>query len=374
MTAGRVIGSGFGTYRSVTTAGDLTGDGLPDLLALHPDGRLLLFPGAPDGGLRASTVFGSGWSSLGSIAAGPDLDGDGSPGDLVVRQADGHMRTYYADTAGRLSRYNFWGAGWGALDNISSGADWNGDGVADVLARYPGDDTLRLYAGTGRRDFDTPPVDAGAQVAGMDLMRVVGDVDADGLTDAVARRAGTGDLYFLRGRSGGGFVTGSAPIGRGWQVFDLLEAAGDLSNDGVPDIMARTTGGELRLYTLTRSRTFGWSIQLGLGWGVMRSVVGAGSVNTDYNGDVVALRASDGAVLLYRGSGPGTLNDFVVAVAGQSDLRRILGMGDFNGDNNNDLLAKDDRGRLWLYGGTGTGFSRYRQPVAVEGAVDDVEG
>jgi hypothetical protein len=148
-----------------------------------------------------------------------------------------------------------------------------------------------------------------------------------------------------------------------------------MSNDGVPDLIARTTSGELRMYTMTRSGTFGWQIQLGLGWGVMRSVTGAGSVNGDYNADIVALRESDGAVLLYRGSGPGTLNDYVVAVPGQSDLRRVMGVGDFNGDKKNDLLAEDDHGQLWLYAGDGsTGFSRYRQPVSSTVVSSDVLG
>ena len=361
---GVVIGTGFGGLRTLTSAGDMTHDGVPDLLGIGSDNRLMRYEGAPGGGLKGSRFVSGGWGALNEITAGPDLDRDGRSGDILVRQGDGRMRTYYADESGNLTRYNFWGGGWQFLDHITSGADWNGDGVADVIARYPADSSLRLYAGTGRRDFDAAPVDAGAQVDGMDLVRVVGDLDADGHTDAIARRQGTGDLYLLRGRSGGGFATGATPIGRGWQIFDLIEAGGDMSNDGVPDVIARTTDGQLRMYTMTRSGTFGWWIQLGLGWGVMSSVTGAGSVNSDYNADIVALRKSDGAVLLYRGSGPGTLNDAVVAVSGQTDLRRVLGVGDFNGDQKNDLLAQDDKGRLWLYGGDGsTGFSRYRQPV-----------
>jgi hypothetical protein len=121
--------------------------------------------------------------------------------------------------------------------------------------------------------------------------------------------------------------------------------------------------------------TIGWQLQLGLGWQGMRSVVGAGAINSDYNGDVVALRASDGAVLLYRGSGPGTLNDAVVVLNGQSDLRRLLGMGDFNGDRKNDLIAEDMNGKLWLYPGDGTqGFSASRQPVRASITADDVLG
>ena len=371
VTSGVVIGTGFAGVRTLTSTGDLTGDGHPDLLGIRTsDNRLVLYPGMTSGGLGAARTWGSGWSALDSITAGPDLDGDGHAGDLVVRQRDGSMRTYFADAAGRLTRYNFWGKGWSSLDHVTSGADWDGDGHADVIARVPGDSTLRLYRGTGRRDFGSAPVSAGVQVAGMDLVRVVGDLDGDGRTDAVARGAGDGNLYLLRGQSGGGFATQTTPIGKGWHVFDLIEAAGDLSNDGVPDLIARTTGGELRMYTMTRSGTFAWWIQLGLGWQGMSSVTAVGAVNGDFNGDVVALRKSDGAVLLYRGSGPGTLNDFVIAISGQTDLRRIMGVGDLNGDRKNDLLAEDNGGKLWLYAGDGTkGFSSVRQPVtAPEGA------
>jgi hypothetical protein len=223
VTAGQVIATGFDGMRSVTSAGDLTGDGRPALLALRSsDGRLLLYPGADDGGVASPRTWGSGWGSLDTLSSGPDLDGDGNVGDIVVRQRDGGMRTYYADSAGKLTRYNFWGAGWNALDNITSGADWDGDGAPDVIARYPKASTLRLYTGTGQRDFESPPEGAGVQVEGMDLVRVVGDVNADGYTDAIGRQP-NGDLYFLKGRSGG-FVTGSARIGAGWQIFDLIEA------------------------------------------------------------------------------------------------------------------------------------------------------
>ncbi|SDP28491.1 Repeat domain-containing protein [Pedococcus dokdonensis] len=376
VSAGVVIGTGFGGVRTLTSAGDLTGDGHPDLLGIRSsDNTLVLWPGTASGGLGTARRWGSGWSALDSLTAGPDLDGDGHQGDLVARQRDGAMRTYYADAAGKLSRYNFWGAGWSALDHVTSGADWDGDGHADVIARVPADSTLRLYSGTGRRDFDTAPVAAGVQVGGMDLVRVVGDLDGDGRTDAIARGAGNGNLYALRGLSGGGFAAPGDPIGKGWQIFDLIEAAGDLSNDGVPDLIARTTGGELRMYTMTRSATFAWQIQLGLGWQVMSSVTAAGAVNGDFNGDVVALRRSDGAVLLYRGSGPGTLNDAVVAISGQTDLRRVMGVGDFNGDRKNDLLAEDNGGKLWLYAGDGSkGFSSFRQPVTAPAGATNVLG
>jgi hypothetical protein len=379
VTAGSIIATGFGAMSSVVNAGDVNHDGRADLFAVRAsDGALLLYPGTAGGGVGSPVTWGGGWNSLTNLAAGPDLDGDGRQGDLFVRQSNGVMRSYYVDEAGKLTRANFWGAGWNALDNLSSGADWNGDGHPDLVARVTSTGDLRLYAGTGQRDFSPAPLALHTDLADMNLMRVVGDIDGDGIADAIGRTS-TGDLYALKGRGDGSFVTQPTLIGRGWGVFNLIEAIGDFSNDGIPDVIARTSSGELRMYVMTRSMTFGWWIQLGLGWQGMRSVIGAGAVNGDYNGDVVALRDSDGAVLLYRGSGPGTLNsgtnDVVVALTGQNDLARLIGVGDFNGDSKNDLMAEDTNGKLWLYPGDGTqGFSKSRQPVRANVAVGDVLG
>jgi hypothetical protein len=43
------------------------------------------------------------------------------------------------------------------------------------------------------------------------------------------------------------------------------------------------------------------------GWGAFDVLVGPGDVSGDGRGDVVARRASDGAMVLYRGTGTGGL-------------------------------------------------------------------
>ncbi len=166
VTGGRVIASGFDAMDSVVTAGDVTGDGHPDLLTVNQsNGRLYLYPGAADGGVGARMVWGGGWQQLDQLVSAPDADLDGDVGDVMVRRADGRMRAYYADDAGRLTRVDTFGRGWGALDNISSGADWDGDGVPDLVARVSSNGELRAYAGTGQRDFSpalspSPPTSA----------------------------------------------------------------------------------------------------------------------------------------------------------------------------------------------------------------------
>ena len=371
--AGRVVGTNFGAMDSIVGVGDITRDGRPELLAKRrTDGHLMLYPGTADGGIGAAQPWGTGWGSFTELMSGPDLDGDGLPGDLMVRQGDGRMRTFFVDGSGRRVRDNTWGGGWGGLDSLSSGADWDGDGARDIMGRATSTGDLILYSGTGQRDFSQAPVAVQADLSGVNLFRVIGDLTGDGLADAVGR-LGNGDLAGFVGRGDGGFERRPARIGAGWGSFNLIEPVGDLSNDGVPDLLARTTGGELRLYAMTRSWGFAWSLLAGTNWQAARSITSTGALNADTNADVVVL-TTGGDVRLYRGTGAGGLNEYVVVLTGQSDLVRILGTGDFTGDGPNDILGQTSSGGLYVYPGNGSGGFRPRQPLRAPGQVGRVLG
>jgi len=131
----------------------------------------------------------------------------------------------------------------------------------------------------------------------------------------------------------------------------------------VPDLMARDTYGKLFVFPFRRNLTFKTRMTIGTGFQGMRSVVGVGAFNGDANGDVIALRASDHALILYRGDGPTALKDSSVLKTGQTDLVQLLGVGDYNGDRTADVLARATTGRLWLYPGNGQGALGSRQPA-----------
>jgi N-acetylmuramoyl-L-alanine amidase/FG-GAP-like repeat len=369
----RVVGNGWNGFSSLTNAGDLNGDRIPDLLATRTsDGALMMYAGAPGGLVRAGVVWGRGWGSLSPVVGGSDLDGDGYR-DVLARLGDG-LRTYSSDASGRFVRSTPWGAGWASFTQLSTGADWNGDGAADLLAVNPsaGLGALSLFAGAGRRNFTTR-VAAFSTVPGADLVRIVGDVNGDGYTDAVARVRTNNTLVFLGGRSGGGF-TAPVTIGSGWNPFTLVEAAGDYDGDGVPDLLARDARGTLFVYPLRRNLTFKTPKTIGVGFQGMQSVVGTGAFDKDPHGDVIALRASDHALILFHGTGSSALQGGPVLARAQSDLTQILGVGDYNGDGTADLVARSRVGSLWLYPGNGLGAVSGRQLVRGGEGVGHVVG
>jgi len=360
---GRVIGRGWNIFSSITAAGDLNGDKIPDLLATDKsNGAQIMYAGRPTGSLYAGVRWESGWGAVSTVVGGSDLDGDQYP-DVYARLGGG-MSTYSSDASGHMVRYIRWGGGWGGYNQLSTGADWNGDGVADLLAVNPATNggTLLLYAGTGKRDFQTHRA-AFPTVAGANLVRLVGDVNGDGYTDAVARVRTTNRLVMLLGRVGSTFAPPVAIGNPGWNGFNLIEAAGDYDYDGVPDLLARDGYGNLFVYPMLRNLTFKTRMTIGAGFQGMLSVVGAGAFNGDANGDTIALRSSDHALVLYRGDGPTALQDAFVLRSGQTDLAQILGVGDYNGDSKADVMARSVDGRLWLYPGDGNISVAARQPV-----------
>jgi len=361
LRAGRVIGTGWNAVSSITTAGDLNRDKLPDLLATRTsDGAQMMYAGRADGSLASGVVWDTGWGSFSPVVGGSDLDGDRYP-DVYARDGGG-MSTYSSDSSGHLVRYTRWGSGWAGFTQLSTGSDWNGDGVADLLAVNPAVNagSLVLYAGTGKRDFATRP--GAFSVAGANLVRLVGDVNGDGYADVVARVATNNTLVIMLGRAGATFA-GPATIGKGWNGFTLLEAAGDFDNDGVPDLLACDAGGALFAYPMRRDLSFKPRLAIGVGWQGMQSAVGVGKFNGDATVDIIALRASDHALLLFGGNGTGGLRSGLVLTTGQDDLSQLMGVGDYNGDGTADVLARSAVGSLWVYPGNGAGGLGARQPV-----------
>ncbi|MCX3063755.1 N-acetylmuramoyl-L-alanine amidase [Streptomyces sp. GXMU-J5] len=113
------VGHGWTTYTMVNS-GDVNGDGKPDLLARDKYGYLYVYPGT--GSL--TSPFGSrvkaghGWTGYTMVGAG-DLNGDGKP-DLVARDSSGELYLYPgtgSETAPYSSRKAI-GGGWNIYNSL----------------------------------------------------------------------------------------------------------------------------------------------------------------------------------------------------------------------------------------------------------------
>jgi hypothetical protein len=175
----------------------------------------------------------------------------------------------------------------------------------------------------------------------------------DARPDLLATTSG-GDLRLYTG-TGTGYVNPGATIGLGWTIFDRVFSPGDFNGDGYADVMARVPDGRLFLYTGTGTGHVNPGRQIGAGWSVYDQILGAGDFSGDGNTDVLA-RTPSGDLYLYRGDGVGGWSGGGVRIgAGWNAFNLVLSAGDFSGDGMTDVIARTPGGGLYLYKGNGIG-------------------
>ncbi|WP_405531030.1 VCBS repeat-containing protein [Streptomyces canus] len=105
-------------------------------------------------------------------------------------------------------------------------------------------------------------------------------------------------------------------------------------------------------------------ISLGKGWNQYDVLTSPGDVNGDGRPDLIARNSSTGAVYLYKGTSAGKLSARVKLYGNWKTYKKIVGVGDFNGDGRGDLLAQDKSNTLWRYDGNGAGGFKARVKLA----------
>lgn len=144
---GRSVDMGFAApFRAVTGVGDASGDGRPDLVAITRAGNLRLYRGdGRTGRLGTSIRLARGWAGRDWLRSAGDLTGDGRP-DLVSKAG---ARLYlHAGTEFGFRAAVSLGLSTDGLSSITSVGDFDGDRRADLLARTTAG-RLVLYRGTG---------------------------------------------------------------------------------------------------------------------------------------------------------------------------------------------------------------------------------
>jgi hypothetical protein len=265
---------------TVTGAGDLDHDGIPDLVAGDPQavtGPIIMSPVSTFAvgrvvGLSGATCLPifrlqgdgdgalNGYGKLGAaLATLKDINGDGitdiAVGDPGNPPHAGEVWLISGSNHTFLRRLT--DATSSTLMGASvAGTSLDGDGVTDLMVGAPGDDALAtdagavvLFSGAGGpplRRCTVPGSHAGDAVG--TSVAMVGDLDGDGVPDIAAGAPGvdvspngadSGAVYVLSGATcallatiPGDGATGGAKLGQ------VLAAAGDLDRDGFGEIVA----------------------------------------------------------------------------------------------------------------------------------------
>jgi GH25 family lysozyme M1 (1,4-beta-N-acetylmuramidase) len=153
---------------------------------------------------------------------------------------------------------------------VSSLADVNGDGGADVVAR-DASGTLWLYPSNGTKNR-TEPVGRRVRIGKgwNDLTLLCGDVTGDRKADILSRDPdGTLLLYPSTGKVVQDKILGkSVRAGSGWTGVTIGLA--DVTGDNRADVVARDASGILRLHPATgkveKDRVLGKAVRMGTGW------------------------------------------------------------------------------------------------------------
>jgi FG-GAP-like repeat len=226
--------------------------------------------------------------------------------------------------------------------------DFNGDGKLDVVTDSWGNNQILMFAGDGKGNLNLPGKIFNVGKRPYERLRVA-DFNKDGIPDVVTTDLGQNAVTILLGDGHGGFREASgSPFAAGaapWAV-----AIDDVNKDGNLDLVVIPYAPDVK-----DPKQVGMTVLLGDGKGGFRTMPGspfslagcggpqlvaAGDLNGDGQRDVVVSCAQSNSLVFYMGTRDG---GFQISSRQLKDIGWSgMAIGDLNGDGKDDVVVSNN--------------------------------
>jgi hypothetical protein len=349
---GILLGYGNGTFGSITgcstdrgsfpwavALGDFNNDTLLDIAVSNAyDSNIGVFLAIKNGSFTAQKTFYTGFASLPYCLAFGDFNNDNQP-DIVV----GNTRTnnigiflvyYEADFAQEATYLT----GSGPHPYSVAVGDFNNDTQLDLVVANPGNNDIVILLGYNKGYFKSAVTysigyDSSAQFV------IVADFNKDSQLDIAVANYRNNDINVLRGFGNGTFDDASV-YSTGVNSLPSSLAVGDLNNDSWTDIVVANQGEDnIGVFLGFNYATFSNQTIYVNGGVPTPYYIAVGDFNNDHRWDIVVANRDIGNIGVYLGYGNGTFPEQMTYWMGTSTSPVSIAIGDFNNDNQADLVV-----------------------------------